>query len=468
MTAPLTRRGFIGLCATAAGAGLLAPHLRAGTPPAVLKKRPPNILLLSTDQWHAESFSHCGSRWVRTPQSDRIAASGVSFARSYSTDPVCCPSRSSWITGRMPSEHRVIGNGFPILPSIPDFGQWFGSHGYETVHIGKWHVPNRDPARSFHRTSGDHPAGQYCDATIAESARAYLLGGARSQPFLMHVAMMNPHDICQVACMRTNAGELPVSPEELPPLPDNFAARPVEPKTLLAKVRNSPRRAPLRSWSETDWRVYRWMYYRYCEMVDATLERVLDALEASGERENTLLVYTSDHGEGLGHHGLYTKSFLYESAARVPLIMSFPGRLAEGARDERVFAAGVDLFPTFCRVAGIPQPEKLCGEDLLAQHAAGRSAREALVTSASFGGRMVRDERYKLIRYENDPTLQLFDLVADPGETANLATQPERAKTVQGLLAQLAAFESRLTPFPVPPGGTAEIMRRYRNRALED
>jgi len=466
MKTPLTRRDFLGVCAAAAGAGLLAPHLRAGEAPAVLRRRPPNILLLSTDQWHAEAFSHCGSPWVRTPQSDRIASAGVSFTRSYAADPVCCPSRASWITGRMPSEHRVIGNGFPILRALPDFGQWFGSHGYETVHIGKWHVPNRDPADSFHRTSGDHPAGQYCDSSVAESARAYLLG-ARTQPFLLHVALMNPHDICQVGCMRTNAGELPVSLDELPPLPDNFAARPVEPRTLVSRVRNSPRRAPLRSWDETDWRLYRWMYYRYCEMVDATLERVLDALDATGERENTLLVYTSDHGEGLGHHGLYTKSFLYESAARVPLILSLPGRLAAGARDERVFTSGIDLFPTFCRFAGIPQPAGLCGEDILAQHAAGRSARDALVTSASFGGRMVRDERHKLIRYENDPTLQLFDLVADPGETVNLAAQPAHARTVQALLAQLDAFEARLTPFAQPAGGTSEIMRQYRAGTLE-
>src|SRR5690606_16983394 len=135
-----------------------------------------------------------------------------------------------------------------------------------------------------------------------------------------------------------------------------------------------------------DWRLYNWMYYRYCEKVDASVGRVLDALEASGEADRTLVVFTSDHGEGLGSHGLYWKAFMYESSVRVPMVIAFPGQLAEGVVNDRTLVSGVDLFPTFCDAAGIPHPPGLCGTSLFAQLDAGK--REALVTSSSFGGRM--------------------------------------------------------------------------------
>lgn len=464
MKPPLPRRDFLRLGAAVAGIGALAPHLAAGTAPAVLRRRPPNILLLSTDQWHADAFSHCGTPWVRTPQSDRIAADSTSFACAYAADPVCSPARASWITGRMPSEHRVVGNGFPILESLVDFGQWFGQHGYLTAHLGKWHVPNRDPRHSFAHTCGDHASGQHGDLSIAETARAFLLGRNRDRPFFAHVALHNPHDICQITGMIGAKGRLPVPLEDLPPLPANFAARPTEPPTLHQRVRHSDRRALVHTWDETDWRLYCWMYYRYCELADAALGRVLDALEASGERDHTLLVYTSDHGDGLAHHGMVTKAFMYEESARVPLMLSFPDRLEAGRRDSTQLLSGIDLFPTFCGAAGIPAPAGLSGVDFLAPHAAGQRSRATLVTSASFGGHMMRNDRYKLVRYDADTEMQLFDLRDDPGETSNLAERSEHAGTVAGLLAEQANFEGGLTPFPMPPGGLSEIWRTYRNR----
>ncbi len=457
----MSRRTFLGTCA-ATGLATLAPRpARAAvrTP----RSRRPNIIMVSTDQWHAQAFSHYGNPWLKTPNSDRIFQRGTSFSRAYAADPVCAPARTSWITGRMPQEHRVIGNGFPILEGMPDFGQWFTANGYQTVHLGKWHTSNRNPGESFDINYGMHPAGQYADHSVAQMARSYLLDHDRAQPFLMHVALMNPHDICQVGCMRSNEGRLPgISLDDLPPLPDNFTARPTESAVLNERVRRSHRRSASFDWDETDWRLYRWMYYRYCEQVDASIGIVMDALEASGQADNTLVVYTSDHGEGLGHHGLYTKAFLYDSAARVPFVACFPGRLAEGAVDDRTFVSGVDLFPTFCDVAGIEPPPDLCGENFLEQHTSGERKREALCAHASFGGRMIVDDTHKLIRYEDDPTVQLFDLANDPGETRNIAEEsPARVGQLQDALSD---FEARLKPFPMPPGGISELWRTYNQR----
>ncbi|TWU21799.1 sulfatase family protein [Bythopirellula polymerisocia] len=443
MSLNISRRKFLYSGAVAGASAAFSHSSFAGS---TGRSEPPNILLISVDQWNNAVGGFHGNMHVRTPNTDRLAARGIDFKRSYTSDPVCAPARTCWMTGRMPNEHGVAGNRSKMVSSIVDIGQWFGQHGYETIHIGKWHSPGRDPRRSFNVYTGTYPSGQYCDDPVADSAQSYLLGRREEKPFFIHVSLMNPHDICQIGCLRPGQGPLPLPGEiELPPLPDNFSARPKEPDTLVKKVRNSFKRLSSRNWTENDWQLYNWMYYRYCEMVDASVGRVLDALEASGEEENTLVVFTSDHGEGLGSHGLYWKAFMYEASVRVPFVMAFPGRLAEGVANDDVFVSSVDLFPTFCDVAGMPHPKGLCGKSILARLDSGNRSNEALVASSSFGGRMVVDKQFKSIRYQGDRVLQLFDLIDDPGETVNIAEDYPR------VLAQhheiLAEFESRLVPY---------------------
>ncbi len=444
-----SRRDFLKTFA-AAGAAAALPSWSHGQAPAVTRSRKPNILLLSTDQWHPDAFGFLGNPYVSSPQSDRIAAMGVDFRRAYATNPVCTPARASWITGRMPSEHRALGGGTnPIRDDLVDFGQWFSDHGYNTVHIGKWHVTGRNPAESFDFFAGAHPAGQYSDQSRAEFARSFFLNRRKDKPFLMNLAMMNPHDICQVSVLRSMKGQIAWDDiETLPALPDNFDKHPTESTTFRSRIRGSWRRAAYREWDELDWRLYRWMYFRYCNMVDATLGLVLDALEATGEMENTLLVYTSDHGEGIGHHGLATKGFLYEESARVPFIVSWPGRLPAGAQDWKTPISGIDLMPTFCSAAGIPQPGNLPGIDFVNDYRAGKPSREAVVAEAPAGGNMVRSERYKYIKYDDDPFIQFFDLQEDPGETTNIADEPSVAGTVEQHAEMLADFKGRLEPVP--------------------
>lgn len=438
----VTRRTFL------AGVGAIAatPWTRTNIASARGFRRVddrPNIVLISTDQWHADAFSFRGNPHVRTPHSDRIAAESLWFESSYAADPVCGPSRSSWITGRMPVEHGVVGNRARMIRSVPDWGQWFRRHGYEVAHFGKWDSPGRDPRLSNDVYVGTFPAGQYVDQSVASLASAYLLGLDRTRPTFLHVSLMNPHDICQVSCMRTNGGTLPIDLDDLPPLPSNFHSRPDEPSTLVNRVRRSYRRSASFGWDELDWRFYIWNYYRYCELADLAIGRVLDALDARGLRDNTLLVYTSDHGEGLGHHGMFTKAFLYESSARVPLAFFWPKRLPAGERNRSILTSGVDLFPTFCAAADIPAPPDLCGQDVLGQYARG-AGRDTLVTSASFGGHMARRGDLKLIAYANDPAVQLFDLQDDPEETRNLAqAMPDQVASLQ---LSINDFNARLKP----------------------
>jgi choline-sulfatase len=445
-----SRRSFLAASAAAGLSAVASPWSFGQAPPATPSRKRPNIFLLSADQWHADAFSHRKHANVQTPHCDRIAARSVSFQRAYATNPVCTPARASWMTGRMPSEVLTTGN--RVVRNVPDLGQWFGKHGYDTAHLGKFDFPGRNAAASFRVISGIHPTGQCADLTVAQMVRSYLLDRAREKPFLMHCALMNPHDICQISCMRTNGGGLPMDPAELPPLPENFAARPQEPQAVAQRVRRSQRRAMSWSWDELDWRLYQWMYYRCCEMADVAIGQILDALDSSGETENTLLVFTSDHGEGLGRHGMITKGFLYESSARVPFYMSLPGVVPRGVTDDRVLTSGVDLFPTFCNLAGIPTPPDVVGRDVLRLQQETVAARDVLVTEAPFSGRMARDGRYKLIMYPGDPVVQLFDLQDDAGETRNIAA--EHPEVVKRLTAAAEQFAAALKPVaPAAPAG---------------
>jgi arylsulfatase A-like enzyme len=232
--------------------------------------------------------------------------------------------------------------------------------------------------------------------------------------------------------------------ENLPPLPENYFNLPEESAIFRSRIRGSDRRTRHANWEDHDWQLYRWFYFRFCNMVDATLGLVLDALEASGEAENTLLVYTSDHGEGNGHHRLATKAFLYEESVRVPFTVVWPDRLPANQTDTETFVSGIDLMPTFCAAAGLPQPERLPGIDFLQEHRSVAPSREYLVAEAAAGGKMVRSERYKFIKYDGDPFVQLFDLREDPGETANIANRPDLAATVTRHAEMLTDFQDRL------------------------
>ncbi len=172
-----------------------------------------------------------------------------------------------------------------------------------------------------------------------------------------------------------------------------------------------------------------------------------NALESSGRVEDTLVVFSSDHGEGMGMHQTVLKSFLYDEAARVPLMASWPGHVEEGRRDRVRLVSGLDVLPTLCDFAGIPAPPKMRGRSLRPL-LEGRNVewREFVVSESATTGRMLRTAGHKLIRYEGDETSQLFDMKADTGETKNLALDSRHGALLRDLQRELAAWEGRLEP----------------------
>jgi arylsulfatase A-like enzyme len=446
--ASLSRRQFCKTTAIgAAGVGLL-PRMVFGQSSAPCK---PNILFMHMDQLYLRAIAAHGCHGIHTPNMDRLIKSGVSFLESYSADPVCCPARAAWYTGRAPCENGVVSNDWPIVDDMPDLGQWFRAHGYESVYTGKWHVPARDVAQSFKVLGKVTGSGEYSDAAISRAAAGFLQDYRGDKPFFLSVSLVQPHDICYWVFAHIQALEelpYPLIEAELPPIWDNWKFDPREPETVRGLWRDENREWPKPDkWAEWQWRYYRWSYFRHIEMVDAEIGRVLDALEDSGYAKNTAVVFTADHGDGMGAHQLWQKNYFYEEAAQVPLVISWPGHLPEDVRDGKHLVSGLDITPTLCEIAGIEAPPKYRGRSLMKlARQEPVDWRDFLVCEASITGRMVRTADYKLITYKGDPTGQLFDMRTDRGEMHNLAPDGQHADTMAAMQKMLADWESQLEP----------------------
>lgn len=422
--------------------------------------RRPNLLFIMTDQQHARMLG-CAGEAVSTPHLDRLASAGVRFTRAYCSNPVCIPSRISMMTGRYPSRYGIENNtdveSAKPGPSLPksDAAQGLGNlvraAGYATWFGGKTHwMDGMTPASLGFETYVRNEREK-----LAKAAASYILTVPQSKPFFMVVSFINPHDIAffgidahaaangtqthkwAVTERRTLASVLmlkermdPLAFLQLcPPLPGNFEppaseatrAGPIDPDSSTAFVRNT--------FTEADWRTYRYAYRRLTEMVDGDIGVVLDALDKAGLAEETVVIFSSDHGDMDGAHRLDSKARFYEESSGVPFIMRYPGAIPAGAVDnEHLVGAGIDLLPTLCDYAGAQYPTDLPGRSLrsIAEGATPKPAwRQQLVVEAT-GGRMLVTGRYKYCTYAQlqagaaEIRESFVDLHADPGEMMNL------------------------------------------------
>lgn len=459
-SAKIDRRGFL------KASGAATAGLATAASPAVLSAGPganrPNVLVIMTDQQHFDTIAGAGNPHLQTPALDQLRKRGASFEISYTANPVCSPARASLLTGRTSCETGVYSNGIPVRPTIPNLGQWLGEKAsYESVYAGKWHLPQSYATtmpgfRVIHTGIGG--AGYLCDQGVSMACGAFIRNRKATSPFMMFTSFMQPHDICEwLRLNMNNPGGLryPEIAGDLPPLPPNFGHDPREPETLRKiRERNEPSRG---SWSAEQWRYYRWSYYRHIEMVDGEIGRILQALRDSGQDENTIIVFTSDHGEGMGHHQMVRKSSPYDEASRVPLMISYPGRIKADIRDASHPASGIDVMPTLCDYLGIDTPPNMRGKSLR-PFLDGREieGHEFTVTESNNDtGRMVRTHRFKYVTYRSDPIDMFFDMQKDPGESRNLAADPAYADIVRRHRTMLTQWESRLDVAPNVPKSTA-------------
>jgi arylsulfatase A-like enzyme len=426
-----TRRAFLQTVGVGAALGATSGLSRGRS-----SGRRPNVLFLMTDQQTLRAMSAYGNRWLKTPHMDSIAANGVRFERSYCTAPVCGPSRSSLITSRMPHVTGVNVNGQTPDPAIPNMGHIFRDAGYVTAWAGKWHLPKSYP-------QGPVPGFEYLpvpegtkfrlgaetDGPVADEAIEFL-GHEHDRPFLLGVSLHNPHDICW--SVRQDPPE-PIDERLLPPLPANFEIDPKEPefiKVCRQREKYGPEILYTKDWDRKRWRQYLYQYYRHAEEVDVEIGRILRVLRERGLEQDTLIVFTSDHGEGAAAHRWVVKLSLYEEPATVPLVVAWKGVTPAGRVDRTHLVSGLDVLPTICHYAGIERRGDFEGMSLrpLIEDPE-RPGRAFVVTELSSDsqdlskkGRMVRTRQYKYIAFSFGARPEmLFDLVQDPGETNNLA-----------------------------------------------
>ena len=428
----------------------------------------PNILYVFTDQQSAFAMSCMGNTDVQTPTMDRLAAEGVLFEHAYCTQPLCTPCRGSMFTGMMPHECGTGRNGLAIHEHLrsQELGVLLGANGYDCIYGGKWHVPEGAmPADNDH---GFRTICGFDDNNLADSCIAYLDEHQQEpdgQPFFLVASYDNPHNICEWGrSMRLPRGPIGEPPplEQCPNLPKNFGIPAFEPEILRVEQERNWQINPYRQHTPEDWRRLRWAYYRLVEKVDRQIGEIIDALDARGLLDNTLVILSSDHGDGHGSHQWNQKSVLYEEVTRIPMIVRPPGG-RDGLVDRtHLVSNGLDIFPTVCDYADVALPEGLRGHSLrpLAEDRDPGAWREAAFVETYFDGgrgygtmgRVVRTARHKYIVYDRGRYReQLFDLQEDPGEMLNLAVEARHRATLEAhrelLRQQMAATDDQ---FPVP------------------
>lgn len=441
----------------------------------------PNIIIITTDQQSATALSFVmGRYWINTPAMDRLASEGVVFTNAYAANPLCAPSRSSIITGQLPhltgieansdvinfSQEKKANTGW----SDKDFrsmGTYFKNAGYQTAYFGKWHI-NYDPANKeahgFAITK--FTTGEGDDSELPEAVSDFLKG-PHQKPFLLFVSFLNPHNVCEWARFQKlpdgDIGAVPYS-ASLPPMKTNFLP-PINESKAMALMResyhNNRRLFPVGDYNNEDWRRLAWGYYRLIERADSLIGKVLASVEENGLDQNTLILFTSDHGECLGAHGFNQKTVFYEESSKVPFILKYNGKIKPGLNSSLV-NTGIDILPTLLDFANIDIPASLPGKSMKKAAEDDVTIKRPYIVSENrmeqgdpvngilpvVNGRMVRSQRYKYCLYDTlSNREELYDLENDPGETTNIATKDSSYSLLQLDRSYLADFANKYNDY---------------------
>jgi arylsulfatase A-like enzyme len=416
----------------------------------------PNILLIMTDQQSRHMMSCAGNPHLQTPAMDSLAREGVRFEHAYCSNPVCTPSRISMTTGMMSCRLGASDNSKTRdAQDLPDevlsyaMGNVMSRAGYDTFFGGKVHMPE-----SLEPINAGFDAYFPDEREALPQACVDFIQQVRDRPFFAVASFINPHDICfahrakngidthGVLALRKQALALP--PDDLPALPANYDITQDEPAVIEAHLNPNaitPAITMRQAYDDYEWRINRWIYHRLTEQVDALVGEILKGLEAAGHEHDTLVIFTSDHGNMDASHRLASKGVPYEESVGVPFILKHPGHIAPGRTlDDALINTGLDIVPTLCDYAGIDKPPHLLGQSVRPL-AEGREAAAShpYVVSENQWFRMLRGKRFKYCCFATSDEELLVDLENDPGECMNLARDPayrEALETHRRLLAE--------------------------------
>lgn len=409
----------------------------------------PNIVYVFADQWRAEALGFNGNPNVITPNLDKLASEGVNFTNAISTNPVCTPYRAMLLTGLYPLKNGMFMNDISLDPDAKSFAKIYKKEGYNTAYIGKWHIDGHgrsafipkerrqgfdywkvlECSHSYNNSEywGNddqlHSWEGYDAAVQTKDAIAYIEAQAKSdKPFSLMLSWGPPHAPYKTA------------PKEFQDLYKNMdiKLRPNVPAKLAEQTK-----------------VILKGYYAHCSALDSYIKELQDALKRNNLEDNTIFVFTSDHGDLINSHKKRKKQQIYTESAKVPFIIKYPALLGKQEKKSDFLLNTLDILPTILGMSGITVPEGLDGEDVTAIILGKKEdTREASLVSCiqpfgqwkrAVGGKEFRGVITKRYTYAKDLSGEwlFFDNVEDPYQLNNLVGNPDFklvAENLEGLL----------------------------------
>jgi arylsulfatase A-like enzyme len=492
-----SRRTFLKQAGTGAAAlawTRCAPETREGGRPreALGVRHRPNVLLITTDYQSALDVPAIGHRFLRMPTLDRLCAEGAVFRRHYSTAPICIPARNTWITGQYPHTHGKWENiGGWVPEGSPVLMQELAGHGYQTTAVGKLHLgfPDETPLGGFHRWVSADRKGNYgsanqqddyatflaerglvrddylrrgveaavphvydwpwdeswhIDAWVGERALEIVERGELQAPWFLWLSFNGPHNPwdpparcsapykdMDLPLGHTFPGELQTKPTDHTRLRYNYTGE-------IARLIDAD---PMRR--DQIIHAIRAGHYGNLTFIDEQIGRVIDALERRGELDDTVVLWTSDHGSHLGDHDLIHKGTHYDASARVPFVVRYPGRVEPGERSG--LTGHVDLMPTILSLVGAQPPDTIEGRDLTPVLEGVPSMQEEVFIEIRGNVSIVTD-RWKMGLYPHDGDGDLYDLEDDPFELINRFDDDDYARVREELTERIRAFSPEWPP----------------------
>lgn len=454
----------------------------------------PNVLFLICDDLNCDLGCY-GHPLVKSPNIDRLAKRGVRFERAYCQYPLCGPSRASFMTGTYPDQTLVQRNAIYIrehIPNVKTLSQMFRDAGYTATRIGKiyhYNVPNHigtsghDDPDSWDFTVNPRGRDRADDSTIFsltpgqfggtlswradegndeeqtdglsanEAVKRLKQYGQTKQPFYLAVGLYRPHT--PYISPKKYFEMYPLDGINVPPVPEGYL------ETLPKPAQNTLTRKKDQVNLEPDLAKQAMQaYYASISFADAQLGKILDALDQARLSENTIVVFTSDHGYHMGEHGYFQKTTLFENATHVPLIIAGPGVEAAG-RSTKSFAEMIDFYPTLAELCGLTPPPSISGVSLVPALKDVTAAPRTSALTQFENGYTVRTSRYRYTEWGENGSLgaELYDHETDPAEMVNLANGQEHARVIEEMTALL---RKRIAEAQMKPQGVTQI--RFENR----
>jgi arylsulfatase A-like enzyme len=423
--------------------------------PAVLgaaREKRPNVLFIIADEWRAQATPYNGDPNVRTPVLERLARESVSFDNATSGCPVCCPARASIMTGQYPLTNGVFINDVELKPNSLTLAESFAKAGYRTGYIGKWHLYGSPDGKYGRRLAYIPPEKRLgfdywkaCECSHDYNHSLYYEDNDPTPHYWPgYDAFAQTDDACGFIDKHANASDpfllfLSLGPPHFP-----YETAPAKYRAMYEKFDIQFRPNVPQEKRAGAARILRG-YYAHMAALDDCFDRLLTTLDRNRIAEDTILIFTSDHGDMMLSQGLTTKLYPWEESVRVPFLLRYPARFGRKGRRVGAPLNMPDMMPTLLSLAGIPIPDGVQGRDLSksASGAAREDPNEAAlislpvpITEARRYGfaeyRGLRTPRYTYVRSIKGPWL-LYDNREDPYQMHNLCNRPE-AKPIQAAL----------------------------------